>query len=263
MTSGEVLAALRVHYPEAQFALLEQVGNGTGYSVNRHADALVMSLWPSRGLDITGIEIKVSRSDWKRELDKPDKAEPIAKYCDFWTVAAPVGIVDPLTLPVPWGLLEVCPYGAALVVKVTKKPERLEPKPLDRTFLAGILRQAQSNAPTLEMWAEARNEAWNKVQPDIATAIETRTASLRNELERLRERVAAFEAETGIALEGTGNRYAYGGYPDGKALGRAVAFIASGGTRELSRQLAELHSTVGRIKDQTEEARRAIGPETA
>lgn len=91
MKAHEVIEALRNLYPAQSYALLEQVGDGTGWSTHRHADAVVMSLWPSRGLTLTGIEVKVAKMDWKRELAQPEKAEAVASYCDFWMIAAPSG----------------------------------------------------------------------------------------------------------------------------------------------------------------------------
>ena len=49
---------LRTRYQAPAYAYLPQVGDSTGYSVHRHADAIVMSLWPSRGLHLMGFEIK-------------------------------------------------------------------------------------------------------------------------------------------------------------------------------------------------------------
>jgi hypothetical protein len=70
--SQDVIAALRKKYPAAAWAFLEQVANGTGYAKKyRWADALAMGLWPSRGMELHGIEVKVSRSDWLRELENP------------------------------------------------------------------------------------------------------------------------------------------------------------------------------------------------
>lgn len=83
VTSEQVLSALRAgpFFGEG-YAWFYQVSNGTGWhGRKRFADALVLSCWPSRGINLSGIEVKVSRSDWRRELDIPEKAEAIAKWC--------------------------------------------------------------------------------------------------------------------------------------------------------------------------------------
>jgi hypothetical protein len=257
MNSGEVVSALRVHFPKDAYALLEQVGNGTGYNVSRHADALVMSLWPSRGLDITGIEVKVSRADWKRELDKPDKAEPIAKYCDFWAIAAPQGLIDPLTLPEPWGLLEACPKADGFVIKVVKRAERLEPKAIDRAFLAGILRQAQTPETALQtIRNEERERATEAAKEAVDYLSDVKTRALQSDLSTLKERVADFETATGIPLENhTPNFY---GYPSGAALGRALVYLVKHGTDDMCRAMGRVEGDARRVMQEAASIQEAL-----
>ena len=50
-------------------------------------------MWPSRGLYIAGVEIKVSRADWLKERKDPGKSVSIQRFCKYWYVAAPAGIV--------------------------------------------------------------------------------------------------------------------------------------------------------------------------
>jgi hypothetical protein len=44
-------------------AVLFEVRNATGFDANRSIDAVTMTLWPSLGLELAGMEIKISRSD--------------------------------------------------------------------------------------------------------------------------------------------------------------------------------------------------------
>lgn len=56
-----VIEALGKTFLSPSYAMLTQVRNGTGMSRNaRTADAMFMSLWPSRGIYLAGIEVKVS-----------------------------------------------------------------------------------------------------------------------------------------------------------------------------------------------------------
>src|SRR5690349_16908111 len=64
MTEFELFQALRPYYPAREYALLPQVANGTGVGAFRHCDALALSLWPSRGLHLSGFEMKSYRGDW-------------------------------------------------------------------------------------------------------------------------------------------------------------------------------------------------------
>ena len=145
MNAHELRVALRVHFPSPAHVVLEEVRSQTGYAARgqreRYADALVCSCWPSRGLWLAGVEIKVSRSDWQRELAAPNKSAAIQRWCEYWWIAAPAGIVLEGELPVTWGLLE---YDAAsrrkdkFVVRV--KAPALTPEPMSIAFIASVLR---------------------------------------------------------------------------------------------------------------------------
>jgi hypothetical protein len=121
--------------------VLEEVRNGTGYvRTLRSADALVCSCWPSRGLWLAGVEIKVSRSDWLREIKDPAKSSEIQRWCHYWWIAAPAGLVHDGELPKTWGLLEHA--SGKLSVKV--QAPKLEAEPPSMTFLASVLRSTQA-----------------------------------------------------------------------------------------------------------------------
>lgn len=107
--SESVFELLRRRYPAPAWAFLEEVRNQTGYARTiRTADALAMSLYPSRGLHLHGFEVKVSRADWFRELNDPKKAEEIAAYC--------VGVdTRVLTMDLRWSRAGDLKRGDALV----------------------------------------------------------------------------------------------------------------------------------------------------
>lgn len=84
MKADTLWQALERRYPAPAWCLFAEVRNGTGAArrVDRYADGIAMSMFPSRGLSVLGFEIKVDRRDWMRELAQPDKAEAIAQFCD-------------------------------------------------------------------------------------------------------------------------------------------------------------------------------------
>jgi hypothetical protein len=84
MAKKDVWDMLRERHPAPEWAIFFEVANGLGVSDRRYADAVAMSLFPSRGLDVHGFEVKTARGDWLRELKNPKKADVIASYCDFW-----------------------------------------------------------------------------------------------------------------------------------------------------------------------------------
>lgn len=144
--TGEVMALLRAQYPaERGWAFFEEARNSPGFPRQvRSADGIALGLWPSLGLELLGFEVKVSRSDWRRELKDPSKAGEFQKWCDRWWVVAPAGIVERAELPPTWGLLEVPEKGRKRLVVSVPAP-KLEAQPLDRRFVAALVRQVQTD----------------------------------------------------------------------------------------------------------------------
>jgi len=154
VTSSMIRAALEKRYAAPEWCLMHEVANGTGYASKRYADCIAMNLFPSRGLAIHGLEIKVSRSDLISELRTPQKADEIAQFCDFWYVVTPKGMADTIDLPMTWGLIEYLDSG---LLREKKKPGKLEAKPLNRTFVAALARRInQLDAATIAQLAEER-----------------------------------------------------------------------------------------------------------
>lgn len=193
MTEYEMFQLLRKRYPHDAYALFPQVFEGTGSNSGRCADALCMGLYPSRGLELEGFEMKDSRSDWLNELKKHSKADAIFKYCDrWWIVASKKDIVKPEELPEAWGLLVV----SGDFLRVEKKAPKLEPEQIPKKFLAAILRRAQEFKPSKEeLAAEFKRGA------EHGKALEKQSAPHRfAELERIEKSVKDFEEASGIEI---------------------------------------------------------------
>src|SRR4051812_4949848 len=104
--TAETTARLLAMFCAPEYAILKEVAKGTGTNGGRYADAVAMSLYPSRGLHLYGFEVKTSRADWLSELKSPRKAEDIACFCDFWyLVIGSNDIVKVGELPETWGLI--------------------------------------------------------------------------------------------------------------------------------------------------------------
>lgn len=110
MSTQQLLDALREHYiaphqrgthPGAAF--LTEV---TAPDRQHRADAVHVGLWASRGYTVDVHELKTSRADFQRELDKPDKAEAWWPHSNtFWIVAPNTRVAPPELLPPGWGLM--------------------------------------------------------------------------------------------------------------------------------------------------------------
>src|SRR5579859_3830851 len=134
-----MLAALAKRFAAPAYAFIPHCANATGAVATRTADAIAMSLWPSRGLELHGFEVKVDRSDWLRELKDPKKADDLFGYFDrWWLVVSEASIVAEGELPPTWGLMESAGAG----IRVRQEAPKLEPQKFTRHFLAAILRRA-------------------------------------------------------------------------------------------------------------------------
>jgi hypothetical protein len=192
ITSSDICEALRKKYIQPEWSIFFEVANGTGSNVRRHADALAMNMYPSRGLTILGFEIKVSHGDLVRELMNPDKAEEIAQYCNEWWLVVSEGVIrETDDIPRPWGVMEF-KDGA---FKITKKAEPLNPKPVTKSFMAAVIRSAgKIDENTIR---KAREEAYRKAMEAAELNFENRRDHATKELKMLTEKINEFEKITG------------------------------------------------------------------
>jgi hypothetical protein len=118
--------------------VLEQVPDATGIHQGHWIDVAVFDLWPSKGLLRSAFEIKVSRSDFIRELQHPYKYKWVLEsFHEFWFVA-PKDVIQLSELPVNVGWM--CPRGNKLVIK-RHAVQNPNPK-LDDLLLAAFMRAA-------------------------------------------------------------------------------------------------------------------------
>jgi hypothetical protein len=139
LTAADVQACILRHFGSGeQYAVLFEVRNGTAWRANRSVDAVVMGLWPSLGMELWGMEIKVTRYDWLREIENPAKASEVFEYFDRWFLVAPADIIKPDEIPLPWGWL-VPESGRLRQARAAAK--NTEPKTVNRHFLGALLRR--------------------------------------------------------------------------------------------------------------------------
>jgi hypothetical protein len=192
-----LLARLAKRYASAYgWAFLAEVGNATGYGTCRHADAMAIGIWPSRGLQFIGFEVKAHRGDWLRELKDPEKADEIARYCDRWyVVAASDVVVLREELPPLWGLM--VPDKRGLKEIVSAPP--MTPDPITREFTCAILRRfADGMTPKATIAGQieqARKQGLDEARQD------SRVQALTEALEKRDARIREFEANVGCPLD--------------------------------------------------------------
>jgi hypothetical protein len=197
-TDHDVRVALRLRYPQPAWATFEEVGSGVGFGNLRHIDLLAIGTWPSRGHEVIGVEIKVSRQDFLRELKNPAKAEPIQKYCDRWYIAAgSADIVKKDELPSTWGLLVL--KGAKMAC--VKEAPLLEATPMSKKFVCAVLRRAAETQKLLVDRARQDGVAQAGARSVDEAEVQRRCASLKYNYDKLHERVCLFEERSGVKID--------------------------------------------------------------
>jgi hypothetical protein len=164
---GEKSEAPQAMTEQAVYAMLEfyvcrAAGNGpkaviapgvrsaSGFDARRTLDAVSLQLWPSSGMLLDGYEIKVSRSDWLRELKNPAKAQEFVGLVDrLWLVVSDEAIVKDGELPESWGLLAAKDGALRLKHRATRladdsglvtHPDHALPARFSRSFLVPLMR---------------------------------------------------------------------------------------------------------------------------
>jgi hypothetical protein len=199
--SESVFELLRKRYPPPAWAFLEDVRNQTGYGRQvRTCDALAMSLYPSRGLHLHGFEVKVSRADWFKELQAPEKAEEIARFCHFWWLVVDDGaIVQNGELPATWGLL--ARHGK--VLKLEKEPMfNKDAAPPNYRFLGAILRKFGATSTDAARIERVRGEGFEAGVKDQREREEKYSdfGRYKKAHEELLEMVHKFEKASGVSV---------------------------------------------------------------
>ena len=236
LTSEDLVAMLRAKYPQDAYAVLEQVHDRAGFDHRGRGDIMVMGLWPSRGLQLEGFEIKVSRSDWVRETRQPRKAENLFGFCDrWWLLAASADLVQDLELPETWGLL--VPKGRGL--GIVKQAPKLNPSPIDRSFLAALLKRAWQRSPAAADIAKQLAAAEKSGQQCAAHELER----ARDETARAREVLVDFEKASGIRISE---------WSHGQSIGEAVRAVLD--NEPLVRRVTRLRDQLRRLADEMDKA---------
>ena len=184
--TGDVKALLRKRYCAPEWAIMFEVADVTGANQRRYADAVAMSLWPSRGLKLHGFEIKVSRSDWLRELRSPEKSVPVQSYCDYWWLVAPDGVLKPGELPATWGYIRAT---AKTLTPEKEAPALEDAKSVDRGFVASMLRRA-SGADEAEIAALVEDQVRplrDRIDDEIRHRVDARLRHAEQGTELIRE----------------------------------------------------------------------------
>lgn len=188
MTAYEVRAALYKRFEDhRRYAVAAEVGLTTGYS-HRRLDMMVLDCYSSNGFRIDGFEIKVSTGDLRRELQDPEKHIAFFDIIDYYTLAVPAGVADPLMdiIPKKWGILIINEDGST---RYKRRPIALEDRKADRAvprgFLASIVRSIQERQPAEQELQAKYDEGYEAGKKDEAQRQEYMRGRLAKSMEDL------------------------------------------------------------------------------
>lgn len=146
-TAQDIVDGLMAYYNKPsqgregeKYVCLVEARSGAGFDGNNGScDFLAINTWRGRGLEILGHEIKVSMSDWKRELDNEVKAERFSRFCHRWWIVVPSELAAKIEHEVPtaWGLMALNDGGKVRVVG--KAPLTRDPEPVPVWWWIGWL----------------------------------------------------------------------------------------------------------------------------
>ncbi len=129
---------------DTEWATFAELRNSIGFRAEtRYLDFMALNTWAGGKYRAIAFEIKISRSDFTRELKRPEKrafAEKVAEECFF---ACPAGLVKPDEVPEGWGLIVATKAG----LKVLKHAQQRKVEPWPKDFIYALARRAADPKP--------------------------------------------------------------------------------------------------------------------
>lgn len=235
LTTWEVL---RYKFPENEYVLIAEVSDASGFSRSRSLDYMLINLWESRGLAVTGIEKKSNRGDWLKELKNPQKQENHFKYCDYFYLLTDKDDVARLEeIPDAWGWYHI---NGSQVLKTMKAAPKLTPLPIGKSLMCAMMRRAAAKEKYVHV---------DTMQSHIQLQAEKIQLEKNNKLERdaanyviLKKNVDEFEAASGLDIS-----HSWRNEP--KEIGEAVKLVMNGGVKEYEESLQRIEKQVKSIHD--------------
>lgn len=239
LTSWQVL---RNKFPAEEYVLLAEVSDASGFSRSRSLDYMLVNLWQSRGLAITGIEKKSHRSDWLKELKTPAKQENHFKHCDyFYLLTDRENVAKIEEIPISWGWYHITEKG---ILKTMKSAPKLDSTPVGRSLLCAMLRRAADKTGFVHKDSIADKIAEAKALGEQSKGYHEER--MKTQLIELQKHVREFEEAAGVKFG------SWGPY-DPKNIGKVVRFFEEGDVEGLKKKLLDLKKTSDFINSSIEE----------
>lgn len=180
-----------------QYSCAREVQEKTGWA-QRRLDFVVVDCFESNNLEIMAFEVKISKSDFRRELEDPTKHNIFFDDIDKYSIVAPDYVLDDMSIiPPKWGVYHVIRNAEGnLELKTVRKPlalhdEQQHLRPVGRKFFASLFRAANTQSHVRSVIYKERNELEKKIKHELEVKLTNGGRIVTEydvkELERLRE----------------------------------------------------------------------------
>jgi len=123
MKAEQLKKLLIEKYPGPEWALIFELSKGVGWiGQEGRIDVAAFNCWPSKGHHRLAFEIKVSRSDFQRELQQPKKRMWVEENFDETYFVVPHNLIKEHEVPETWGILMATKKGDKLIRRKMATP---------------------------------------------------------------------------------------------------------------------------------------------
>lgn len=228
MTSQDIIALLKLRFPfEKGWAVVTEWSPPT---TTHRFDAVILNVWANATREVHGVEIKVSKEDWRKEQEHPTKLPALQEHCDRVWLAAPKGVISKGALPKGIGLLECTDKQA----KAAVRPDAISRKPWSPQVWSHLMGRYTREFTPKHAIDQARREGYAAATEHARQQRERHTGGSNDD----REIIQRFQRLTGFVLT------KYTPEADITRFGVLARELQEG---EAGRHLSRLHSILNQV----------------
>lgn len=171
--ADDIYCLLATKYQDPrQYACACEVQEKTGWA-QRRLDFVVVDCFEGNNLEIQAFEVKISKSDFRRELEDASKHNIFFDDIDKYSIVAPDYVLDNMSIiPPKWGVIHVIRNETGeLELKTVRKPlalhdEQERMRPVGRKFFASLFRAANTQSHVKSRIYKERAELEDKIRQE-------------------------------------------------------------------------------------------------
>jgi len=234
-------------FPEGEYILLQEVADSTAR--RRYLDFMAINLWESRGLAITGIEVKSYRGDWINELKNPSKQELHVPYCDYFYLFTTDEKVAKLEeIPDNWGWMSV--KGGK--VFTMKKAPKLNPIPIPKSFMISMLRRGADRSSYIH-----RDNMKDEIERLVNIRVDNKRVEKEREANRYKELYEKLKSDIDIFENQSGLKFPHTSWYDNDNVvnfAKAVNFVLNNNIENYFEKILRINQIAKSLSETSDKA---------